>query len=322
MNLVSGDRVTYEPLATVVERVGRTVDRCPTCERDGVAVIWPDELILHKIFGRSCVGERWLRCAARLRGLRCQRAPHEDGRHVWRSSKSSGLTSWDDAESTSAPVSTTVGSDRSADDSSTGSVPDELRRIASRYGAVAAPDRRHHASWVTGTLTGRIEIMADDHLQSHLGGAPVGSCPMCRHITRLLAVLLTEYPTSSAAGGPTAPEHTTEVYGPDVMNEYSWRCTCGVIMHGYVMLNSAVYSAQEHLAFQKFQARLTDATVHDDSPEHITQLITGHGGSRPHGWSCTCGAERRGYPSRDGAEDDANTHRRSQVASVDGGEPT
>ena len=71
---------------------------CPGCG-ETVRVSWPDELRPHDTpLGERCLGDRHSRCESRYGGLRCQRAPHEDGQHVRRPTRYSGLSAWDDAD--------------------------------------------------------------------------------------------------------------------------------------------------------------------------------------------------------------------------------
>lgn len=89
---------TPEPLVTITDRYDLSEVTCPACG-EVVKVAWPDELRPHSTpLGESCIGDRHSRCGSRMYGLRCQLAPHEDGRHVRRPTRHSGLSAWNDDE--------------------------------------------------------------------------------------------------------------------------------------------------------------------------------------------------------------------------------
>lgn len=85
-------------LAAVTDRYDLSEVTCPACG-ETVKVAWPDELRPHSTpLGEPCLGDRYSRCESRYQGLRCQRAPHEGGRHLRRPTRNSGLSAWNDDE--------------------------------------------------------------------------------------------------------------------------------------------------------------------------------------------------------------------------------
>ncbi len=85
-------------LPYVVERVGQHTGFCPGCEQH-IPVMFADELYPHATpAAQSCLGDKWSRCEGRQMGFRCQRAPHEEGKHERQPTRASGLWRWDDSE--------------------------------------------------------------------------------------------------------------------------------------------------------------------------------------------------------------------------------
>lgn len=135
MGCITPAEAPAEPLTTIIDRFDLSETTCPGCG-ETVRVSWPDELRPHHTpLGERCLGDRHSRCESRYEGLRCQRAPHEGGRHVRRPTRQSGLSAWDDADikpNTPAEARTGI-SDRTA-----AALADEIPALRAEIHAVAS----------------------------------------------------------------------------------------------------------------------------------------------------------------------------------------